>query len=91
MEKEVIDAINRITYFTSKFPGKEFRIISDHPELATPYLLKAIRKAIRESDELGNDYELHFYAMYLLAQFECREAFPLILDMILFRQRRWTS
>ncbi len=82
MEKEVIDAINRITYFTSKFPGKEFRIISDHPELATPYLLEAIRKAIRERDELGNNYELHFYAMYLLAQFECREAFPLILDMI---------
>lgn len=74
-------AIENITYFDKKFPKKEFEIISANRDAAIPYLRSAVEKAIEEKDGLDEGYQLHFYAMYLLAQFQDREFFPKMVEL----------
>lgn len=52
----------------------------------TPYLLKILEDAIeRIYDVIEEDnYQGHLYAMYLLAQFREKKAYPLILKLISF-------
>ena len=82
MEELVQRAIQDITYRSSKFPEEPFRIISENNNLAVPYLIDAIEKAISERDDLDENYQLHFYALYLLGQFHDRECFPKIMELI---------
>lgn len=81
MEK-LLKAIENITYRTSKFPKEDFRIITAHKEKAIPYLREAIQKALDERDELDKEYQLHFYALFLLGEFQDREFFPKIVELI---------
>ncbi len=81
MEELVKKAIEDITYRTKKFPEKPFQIISKNKELAVPYLYSALEKAIIEGDDLDADYQLHFYALFLLGQFQERESFPKIMEL----------
>lgn len=81
-EEKVKKAIEAITYYDKKFPEEPFRILSQYPEEAIPYLMEAINKAIKDQDDLDEGYELHLYAMFLLAQYGYKEAFPLILKLI---------
>lgn len=81
MKELVQKAIEDITYKTEKFPEEPFRIISENKELALPYLYSAIDKAISEQDDLAMDYQLHFYALHLLAQFQERKSFPKIMEL----------
>ena len=82
MKESVQKAIEDITYRSKKFPEKSFRIISENEELAIPYLRAAIEKAVEEQENLEENYQLHFYAMHLLAQFQCRECFPQMMQMV---------
>lgn len=82
MKEAVQKAIEDITFVTKKFPKEAFRIISENQELAVPYLNSAIEKAIGEADDLDEDYQLHFYALFLLAQFQEKQSFPLIMEMV---------
>lgn len=81
MEKSVRKAIEEITYKSKIFPEEQFRIISENKELALPYLYHALEKAVLEKEELEPDYELHFYALHLMAQFQERGSFPKIMEM----------
>ena len=47
-----------------------------------PDLCGAIEKAISEKDSLDPEYQLHFYALHLLGQFQKRDCFPLIMEMV---------
>ena len=79
--EHVQQAIDAITHFDKTFPKKAFQIISEHKEQAIPFLRDAINKAILEQDSLEEGYQLHFYALFLLGQFQDRESFPLILKL----------
>lgn len=75
-------AIEKITYRSTVFPEKEFRVITEHAEEAKPYLREALDKAIREKTELDSDYQLHFYALFLLGQFRDKEGFQKIAELV---------
>ena len=76
----VAKAIENITWSSKTFPKKEFEIISANREAAIPYLRSAVEKAIAEKENLDEHYQLHFYALFLLAEFQDRESFPLIME-----------
>ncbi|MGL6200909.1 MAG: DUF1186 domain-containing protein [Lachnospiraceae bacterium] len=81
VKDQVKKAIADITYETKEFPEEAFQIISENPADATADLMNALAFAIEERDEIEEGYMLHFYAAYLLAQFEFKPAFPLLLEM----------
>ena len=82
MREKVQKAIKDITYRTEKFPEEPSRIISENRELAIPYLNDAIEKAAAEGDSLDDDYQLAFYALHLLGQFQERESFSKIMELV---------
>lgn len=75
-------AIEEISHFSRTFPEEAFRVIMANKEEAVPCLREAVVYAIRKGTEVGEDYQLHFYAMYLLGEFQDRESFPLIMEMV---------
>ena len=79
---EVEIAIEKITYESKKFPQEALEVIIQNKEKALPYLRKSIAKAIEEKDELEDSYQLHFYALFLLGQFQDKESFTLIVELI---------
>ena len=81
MGESIQKAIENITYSSKKFPEDAFRIISEEKEEAVPYLRAAIEKAVCEKDDLDEEYQLHFYALYLLGQFQERECFSQIMEL----------
>ena len=81
-EELVQNAIQDITYRSSKFPEEPFRIISENKDVAVPCLIDAIKKAVSEGDDLDENYQLHFYALHLLGEFQDRECFPKIIELI---------
>ncbi len=80
---ELQKAIEEISHVSKKFPKRAFEIISANQEEALPYLRSAIEKAIEEKDQLDEDYQLHFYALFLLGEFQDKEIFPKIIELAL--------
>ena len=79
---ELQKAIQKISYKSKKFPKEEFRIITEKKDKSIPYLRSAIEKAIEEKDELEEGYQLHFYALFLLGEFQDKEFFEKIIELI---------
>ncbi len=79
---ELQKAIETITYRSNIFPKKEFRVITENQEEALPYLRAALDKAIQEKDDLDPDYMLHFYALFLLGQFQDTSSFQEIIELV---------
>lgn len=75
------NAIENIIYFTKKFPKEEFTYISGHPKEAIPYLYSSIDYVIENNGNVENDYELHLYAMFFLAEFKDRKSFKRIVKL----------
>lgn len=75
-------AIEEITYFSEAFPEEAFRIITENQEKAIPCLREAVEYAFRKGTDLEENYQLHFYAIYLLAQFQDREYFPRLVEFV---------
>lgn len=75
-------AMEEITYSSRKFPEEAFQVISEHREEALPYLYEALEKAIKEGDDLDPDYQLHFYALFFLGEFQDTGAFPKIIELV---------
>lgn len=79
--EELQRAIENITYFSKKFPKEELELIGANRDEAIPYLRNAVEKAIREKDDLDENYNLHLYAIFLLAQFQDRAFFPQLMEL----------
>lgn len=77
------EAIQKITFQDKKFPKKEFEIIRMEKDAAIPYLRQAVEKALLEQDKLDENYQLHFYALFLLGEFQDKEFFPEIIKLAL--------
>lgn len=79
---EVKKAIEAITYSSRTFPEKEFQVITANRDEAIPYLRDAIEYALCKRKELEENYQLHFYALYLLGELQDRESFPKIMELV---------
>lgn len=79
--EELQRAIENITHYGKKFPKEELELIGASRDAAIPYLRNAVEKAVREKDGLDGDYGLHFYGIYLLAQFQDRAFFPKLMEL----------
>lgn len=75
-------ALEEITHFSNIFPEEAFQVITANKEEAIPYLREAVEYALRKRTELDNDYQCHFYAIYLLAEFGDREIFPRLVELV---------
>ena len=80
--RELKEAIEEITYRSKYFPERAFRIISENREEAIPYLREAVKYANDKRTEIDEDYQLHFYALYLLGQFQDRDFFSDIVEFV---------
>jgi len=78
----VKDILLRITYFPGYFPETELTEVIKNKEEITPHLLHSLEKARDEYETLDKDYWLHIPAIYLLAEFREKKAFPLIIDLL---------
>ena len=79
---EVQRAIEEITYESRHLPEKAFQILEKNREEAIPYLRASVEYAFAKGNEIEEGYQLHFYALFLLAQFQDREFFPKIIEFI---------
>lgn len=79
--EELKRAIEGITYFSKTFPKEELELIGANRDEAIPYLRNAVEKAVKEKEDLGDDYYLHLYGIFLLAQFQDREFFPKLMEL----------
>lgn len=78
--------LEELAYDTGEFPREAMEAAIANREEITPYLLKILEESYENIEELieNGDYQGHLYAMYLLAQFREKRAFPLILQLISF-------
>lgn len=74
-EKAIEKAIEELTYADRIFPRKALEVITANKEEAIPFLRAAIEKAMRKNYDLEEGYQLHFYALFLLGEFQDREFF----------------
>lgn len=79
--KDVQKAIKDITYHANKYPKEAVEIIIQNKEQAVPYLREAIEFAIQEKDDIDDNYDLYFYAFYLLAELQDKEVFPKMIEL----------
>lgn len=79
---ELQKAIEEITCFSNTFPGEAFQVIRANQEEAIPYLREAVEHAICKRTKLEEDYQRHFYALYLLGEFQDRDSFPKIMELV---------
>ena len=79
------EVLNEIKDFTEDFPGEVIKIIQENREDYISELLDSLDYVYRNAKELReerSDYFLHTYAMYLLAEFRERRAFPLLIKLL---------
>ena len=57
-------------------------MITENEEVAKPYPRGALEKAIQEQTDLDGDFQLHFYALFLLGQFQDKAAFQKITELV---------
>ncbi len=77
-----IETIRRkLEFNTGRFPADAVRAAIEQREAMTPVLLAALQKAADAPEEIKRkpSFILHIYAMYLLAQFRERAAYPLLV------------
>ena len=79
---ELQKAIQELTYDNKKFPKSALEIVEAHRDEAIPILRNAIEKALKETSELENGYQLHFYALFLLGEFQDKEFFPKLMEFV---------
>jgi len=81
-KQEILDAIKD---FSEDFPKEALMAIQANRESFIPELLDSLDFAYHNAKELsdnGSDYFLHTYAMFLLAEFRERRAFPLLTALL---------
>lgn len=78
---EVQKTIEDIKYLNGSLPKAAFQVIVENKEEAIPYLREAIDYAISKGKMLDENYQLHFYALYLLGEFQDRESFSKIMEL----------
>jgi len=76
------EIIEELAYFDGIFPRQALKEAVRKKDEITPALLDILRSAKENINEIveRDDYMAHMYALYLLAQFREKQAYPLIVD-----------
>ena len=80
--QEIVDSL---TYYTKQLPRTALTEAPQHREELIPHLLDALDYACDNADKLiaeDSSYNLHFFAMFLLAQFREKQAFPKLIRLL---------
>jgi hypothetical protein len=79
---ELVEIIAELENYTGKFPRQALIEAIENREAITPLLLATLEKWQDNLEELLErpDYFLHIYALFLLAQFQETQAYPLIIE-----------
>jgi hypothetical protein len=82
MSENVQQIIEELKYYDGTFPRQALEQAIAHRERIIPELLRVLEYTIEHVDELleDNAYMAHIYAMFLLAQFHEKRAYPLIVE-----------
>lgn len=83
---DIVHILEELSYDTGELPREAIEAACAKREEITCHLLAILETAVNRIDEiiLQDNYQGHLYAMYLLAQFRERRAYPLILKLISF-------
>ena len=81
---EIRQALENIRNVSPALAEKEIVCIRANREEAVPVLLEYVKKAADEKDKKPWEYDAHFYSMYLLAEFQIKEAFPHLIQYLEF-------
>ena len=81
------DIMKQLEYYNwkkRKFPLEAIQAAVDDPDAIIPDLLKVLEHTANNADDVVKDetYMAHLYALYLLAQFREKRAYPLILKLM---------
>ena len=81
---ETKEIIASLEYFTKKFPREALKEAINRKDEIVPVLLDALETARNDIKLILDDetYYLPMYAVYLLAQFREKKAYPLVADLV---------
>src|ERR671919_771088 len=79
---DIQQIIGELEYYDGTFPRRALKEAIASKEQITPILLKILEESTARIQELleQEDYMAHIYAMFLLAQFREKRAYPLIVN-----------
>jgi hypothetical protein len=79
----VAEIIAALTPYTGHFPTEAVEAAMAQPEEVTPHLLRHLEEVVEAPDKFArNDFMLHLFASYLLAQFREKRAYPLLTRIV---------
>jgi hypothetical protein len=80
--RDITEILEQLEYPGGVFLLKPLTEVVERKDEAIPHLLYVLEQAIDRADVLAEDHEymLHIFAMYLLAQFGEKKAYPLIVN-----------
>ena len=83
---EIAHILEELAYDMGQLPREAIEASIAKREQMTPYLIDILEDAIDRIDEIieHDNYQGHLYAMYLLAQFRQKRAYPLIIRLFSF-------
>jgi hypothetical protein len=76
------EIIERLKFYDGTFPRRALEEAVARREQVTPVLLQILEEADHNVEDVyeQEDYMAHIYAMFLLAQFREKRAYPLVVD-----------
>lgn len=76
------EIIERLKFYDGTFPRQALKEAMARREQITPVLLQILEEAAHNIEDVyeQEDYMAHIYAMFLLAQFREKRAYPLVVD-----------
>ncbi len=79
---DVEEIIERLNFYDGTFPRQALKEAMARREQVTPVLLQILEEAAHNIEDIyeQEDYMAHIYAMFLLAQFREKRAYPLVVD-----------
>jgi hypothetical protein len=79
----VEEIIERLKFYDGTFPRQALKEAVARREQITPVLLQILEEAAHNIEDVyeQEDYMAHIYAMFLLAQFREKRAYPLLVDL----------
>lgn len=86
MTMEIAHILDELAYDMGELPREAIESAIAKRKQITPFLLEVLKDAIDRVDEIIEDdnYQGHLYAMYLLAQFREKAAYPLLIKLFSF-------
>jgi hypothetical protein len=80
--QEILDSLR---YFSKSFPEEALKEVQRNKDIFTADLLESldyVYQNVKELYEDSSEYSLHVYAMYLLAEFREKKAFPYLIAFL---------